>query len=196
MERHRPHTFLGLIVRHKERMRSASMGHMPVSERSALPGGPTHPAPLKRHMSQPAPSSGGTPPLPDWTEPGYDAKRAKQEQSIPEAIEDPIVAQYANADPTELTEEPYSPTREEREAPYDPSDVMDDIEGVRRKEVTQTVVKDTEGGTPPLPPPDGEYDCDYFRDLDVLSKYGTCFEGFSCAQFEQNNLLQVYFKEV
>ena len=126
-----------------------------MSERSALPGGPIHPAPLKRHMSQPAPSAGGTPPLPDWTEPGYDPKRAKQEQAIPEAqIEDPIVAQYANADPTELAEEPYSPTREEREAPYDPSDVMDDI-GERRKDVTQTMVKDMEGGTPPLPPPDG-----------------------------------------
>ena len=42
---------------------------------------------------------------------------------------DPIVAQYANADPKQLEvemEEPYSPTTEEREAPYDPSDPTDD----------------------------------------------------------------------
>ncbi len=129
---------------------------MPVSERSALPLGNTHPMPLKRHLSQPETSAGGTPPLPDWTDPNYEAKRAKQEPAIPEThMDDPIVAQYAHADPTELVEEPYSPSREEREAPYDPSDVMDDIGEVRRSNIANTS-KETEGGTPPLPAPNQE----------------------------------------
>ena len=134
------------------------MGQMPMSARSALPS--VHSAPLKRQFSEPLDDGGHTPPsLPEWTRPGY-AEPKRSKQGIPETqISDPIVAQYANADPTELVEEPYSPTREEAEAPYDPSDVMDDIGEVRRKNTAAAAaakLRSTEGGTPPGEPPSGK----------------------------------------
>ncbi|XP_022106241.1 death-inducer obliterator 1-like isoform X2 [Acanthaster planci] len=139
----RPHMLLGLLVRHRERARSASLGHTPRSSISHHDS-QLHPKPQpppqqqKRRLSDThtlsTASRSPTDPeefLNNPEEHGFGPKRFRPSQEpllIPKKqLMDPIVAQYANADPTELTAEPYSPTQEEIEAPYDPADVLDVI---------------------------------------------------------------------
>lgn len=137
---------LGLMVRHRERARSASTGpsarpnvaNQPVLPQahsrsqqhqqkrrfsdnshaiSMLPRSPTDPEEFHNNPEEHELESKRFKPAP-----------AHQPLFIPQKQwEDPIVAQYANADPAEFTAEPYSPTQEEIEAPYDPADVMDVI---------------------------------------------------------------------
>ncbi|XP_038051591.1 death-inducer obliterator 1-like [Patiria miniata] len=139
----RPHMLLGLMVRHRDRARSASLGQPPRQSTSHHHHDPhqqpkPQPSQQKRRLSDThalsmMPHSPTDPEefLNNPEDHGFEPKRFRPSQEplfIPEKqLMDPIVAQYANADPTELTAEPYSPTQEEIEAPYDPADVLDVI---------------------------------------------------------------------
>ncbi|XP_071481401.1 uncharacterized protein [Diadema antillarum] len=142
----RPHLLLGIVVRHKDKPpRSLSLDEESVTK----PSGRQQQEPPTQHIPQkkPQPVREIQPPantlssfsmaLPNIREISDIIKDKEpqvplrtKEVYVPETqLVDPIVAQYANADPKQLEvelEEPYSPTIEEREAPYDPSDPADD----------------------------------------------------------------------
>ncbi|XP_041466092.1 death-inducer obliterator 1-like isoform X2 [Lytechinus variegatus] len=147
----RPHLMLGVVVRHKDKQRSMSLdaevASKPISQTPREPP-PVHHVPKRKTHHQPTHDI--APPentmssfhssvpsmreISDMMAP-KDSYPKQQEMYVTEdQLVDPIVAQYANADPKELEvelEEPYSPTREEREAPYDPSDPTDDWQAGR-----------------------------------------------------------------
>ncbi|XP_033126853.1 PHD finger protein 3-like isoform X2 [Anneissia japonica] len=155
LEKTRPHLLLGLIVRYKDSQPWAS-GHSSSSKirpsRSAVSSSMS-----KRHsVDSFNPAALATNYQSRAVKEGPEEKRAKRSLSLPDSdwfmqgkqMEDPIVAEYTCADRSKLLEdvvEAYSPSQEEREAPYDPSDVLDDFPQPVVKNTPEPLVDTTEG---------------------------------------------------
>ncbi|XP_071810985.1 uncharacterized protein [Apostichopus japonicus] len=130
----RPHMLLGLIIIHKDKTRNTSQ----IS--------PTQVQPRQQKLNKEAVHAGSKRPLPESSAKTAAKKDEEEKRYLPPVVKrvkstdaeyvpegqmsDPIVAQYGNVDPSKMKEEeiePYSPSQEEREAPYDPTDVLDDL---------------------------------------------------------------------